>query len=48
MKLQNKNITKRIFLKHVHTLFTTMLDQYHMHDIRVHQYITPSHEICGS
>lgn len=49
MKLQNKKITKRIFLKHVHTLFTTiMLDQYHMHDIRVHQYITPSHEICGS
>lgn len=42
-------MTKRIDLKHVHTLFITMmLDQYHMHDIRVHQYITPSHEICGS
>lgn len=40
MKFQNKKkITKCIDLKHVHTLFITMMvDQYHMHDIRVHQY----------
>lgn len=48
MKLQNKKMMKGINSKHVHTLFITMmLDQYHMRDIRVHQYIT-SHKICGS